>query len=71
MNETEMFSAIGKKQVELDNLNAEYDRLLAVLAQVALTQISIDRVTVDLAARTWTVQSIAEPAVRPEAETVQ
>lgn len=71
MNETEMFSAIGKKQVELDNLNAEYDRLLAVLAQVALAQISIDRVTVDLAARTWTVQSIAEPAVRPEAETVQ
>lgn len=55
MNETECFAAIGRKQVELDSLNTEYDRLLEVLKQVASGQIDPGRVSVDTAARTWAV----------------
>ena len=69
MNEEMMFAAIGRKQTELDDLNANYDQLLSVLAQVALGEIIPDRVSVDLVARTWAVAAVV-PAPA-EAITVQ
>ena len=70
MNETEMFASIGRKQVELDTLNANYDQLLAVLAQVASGQVIPARVSVDLQARTWAVAAV-EPSAAPADATVQ
>lgn len=52
----ELNAMIGRKQVELENLNLEYDRLLAVLSQVTSGEIEKDRVSVDLTARSWKVE---------------
>ena len=52
----ELNAMIGRKQVELENLNLEYNRLLAVLSQVTSGEIEKDRVSVDLTARSWKVE---------------
>ena len=62
MNEAELFAVIGRKQMDFDNLNVEYDRLLSLLDQVISGQIQAQSVTVDIAARKWT---IAVPDVAP------
>lgn len=54
MNEN-LYEMLGRKQAELEGLNIEYNRLLAVLGQVVSGEIERGRVLVDLAARTWTV----------------
>lgn len=70
MNELEMFASIGRKQTELDSLNANYDQLLAVLAKVASGEVIPTRVSVDLQARTWAVAGV-EPTAAPAEVTVQ
>lgn len=55
MTEQEHFEAIGRKQMELDRLNIEYSKLLIVLSQVVSGEVTIDRVTVDLPTRSWSV----------------
>ena len=60
MNETEMFAAIGRKQHELDVLNSEYDRLLALLGQVISGETMADRVSVDLQHRSWAIAENTE-----------
>lgn len=70
LNESEMYAAIGRKQTELDNLNVEYDRLLAVLSQVSSGEVVSARVSVDLSARTWAVAAV-EPLAAPAEVTVQ
>lgn len=52
----ELNAIIGRKQVELENLNLEYNRLLLVLSQVASGEIEKDRVSVDLKGRSWKVE---------------
>lgn len=63
MSESEAYAALGRKAVELENLNLEYNRLLVVLSQVASGEIEKDRVSVDLAARSWKVEPKADDPV--------
>ena len=56
----ESFAALGRKQLELDTLHAEYDKLLGVFASVAAGIIDPKMVAVDLTARTWKVDPLPE-----------
>lgn len=49
----EVYASLGRKQIELDALNVQYDNLLAVFAKVGNGEIDAKRVSVDLAARSW------------------
>ena len=49
---------VGRKQIELESLHDEYDRLLAVLSGVLFREIASWRVSVDLTARTWKVDPL-------------
>ncbi len=66
LDETTMFAIYGRKQVELDNLNEQYDKLLSVLAKVVVGEINIAQVAVDLTARSWAVTAPAAPAAGEE-----
>ncbi len=55
MNEAKLYEKIGRLQSDLDAMNANYDQLLAVLANVASGATDPERVSVDLAARSWAV----------------
>lgn len=57
------YAALGRKQLELENLNAEYDRVLLLLSQVVSGQTAKEAVTIDLTGRKWTLTA-AEP--KPE-----
>lgn len=61
----ELNAIIGRKQVELETLHLEYNRLLAVLGQVASGEVERERVSVDLDARTWTVAPQQESLPKP------
>lgn len=50
MNE---FEALGRKQLALDNLNAEYDKLLLLVQELITGATKPDQVEVDLAGRSW------------------
>ena len=74
MDDMQMFALYGRKQLELDNLNDQYDRLLTVLSGVVSGEISSDLVTFDLQARKWAVvvharTEVGEPT--DPAQTVQ
>ncbi len=71
LSESEMYESIGRKQTELDRLNAEYDRLLSIAAQIASGEISQDRVRIDLAARAWTVVALPGDVAAPAADPAQ
>mgnify|MGYP001560454885 FL=1 len=47
------YAALGRKQLELEQLHAEYDRLLTLLAAVVGGEIETWRVRVDRQARQW------------------
>lgn len=53
-----LYTIIGRKQVALDTLHAEYDNLLAVLGEVAAGTIAPSQVTVDRTARTWALSPV-------------
>ncbi len=55
-----LYAAIGRRQVELEQMHAEYDRLLCVLSQVSTGEIGKEQLEVDLTARTWKV--VPKPA---------
>jgi hypothetical protein len=66
MDESKVFELIGRKQVELDNsraafeiLGVEYNNLLLTLSRVASGEITFDRVSVNLEARSWAVTPAA------------
>ena len=61
------FEILGRKTAELDNLNAEYDRLLDLLFNVVHGKIDPKRVTVDLAKRTWAFCAPIEDEKQAEA----
>lgn len=50
----ELNEIIGRKQVELEKLNTEYDRVLLLLSKVLSGEISTTEVSVDLKSRSWT-----------------
>lgn len=47
------FETIGRKQVALENLQAEYDRLLALAGSLVSGEIDRAHVTIDQANRSW------------------
>lgn len=49
------FAALGRKQLELDNLSSEYARLLQLLQQVVSGTTPADHVAVDLPGRSWKI----------------
>jgi len=65
-----LYTIIGRKQVELDALHAEYNNLLAVLGEVATGAIEPSRVRVNRGARTWTVAPPPQTALAPIIELV-
>lgn len=50
-----VYATLGRKTLELEQLNAEYDRLLAVLAMVVTGEMPVQRVRVDLEGRCWEI----------------
>ena len=61
--EEQALAALGRKQLELEQLNRNYDQLLALLGNVAAGEIDPSRVTVNREARTW---AVTEAVLRPE-----
>ncbi len=60
MNEAKLYEKIGRLQSDLDAMNANYDQLLVVLANVEIGAIDPSRVKVNLAARSWEVAAASE-----------
>ena len=48
-----LFEMLGRKQVELEQLNENYDAVLQLLAQVVSGEVDRRRVLVNLTERTW------------------
>lgn len=51
----EAYEMLGRKVLELERLNANYDQLLQVMNWIACGEVDASRVSVDLGARTWTL----------------
>ena len=69
------YAALGRKQLELEQLHAEYDRLLTLLAAVVGGEIETWRVRIDRQARCWEVvpalsQDSVATGVRTDDESV-
>lgn len=62
MNETQLYEALGRKQMAFETLDAAYTALLGLLAKVVSDEISPTRVIVDLTNRAW---AVSEPGTRP------
>jgi hypothetical protein len=62
MTESQLYEKVGRLQVAHEQLDAEYTRLLGLLAQVVAGDVDPARLLVDLTNRTWT---LAEPGQRP------
>jgi len=66
MNEAALFESLGRKQAQLEAQDAAYTDLLRILARVQSGDITPDRLSVDLAARRWTVAPEGFAAVPAE-----
>ena len=49
----ELYASLGRKTVELENLNKQYDTLLLLLGKVVSGEIDKANVTVNLEGRSW------------------
>lgn len=65
--DSQAYEMLGRQAVELADVNANYDKLLGLLASVASGEIKPEWVKVDAKARTWAWQKPAEPAAEPVA----
>ena len=54
------YAALGRKTLELEQMHAEYDRLLALLDGVLTGEIAPQRVRVDLEGRSWVLDAIPD-----------
>lgn len=63
MDDRQLYELLGRKQAELEELHGEYDRLLAVLADVVSGDIAPARVCVDRQARRWEVLPVMDAIV--------
>ena len=50
-----VYATLGRKTLELEQLNTEYDRLLTVLAMVVTGEMPAQRVRVDIEGRCWEI----------------
>lgn len=62
MNESQLYESIGRKQAQVEQLNASYDALLSLLARVVSGEVVTSRLLVDLTNRAWL---LANPGERP------
>lgn len=69
MTEDQLYAKIGRQQVELENMHAQYNSLLNALEQVGSGAISPERVSVDLKARSWMIAPDGLKVVREDAGT--
>jgi hypothetical protein len=53
--EEQLAASLGRKTLELGALHAEYAKLLQLSAWMASGEVSIDRVKVDVTAKTWSL----------------
>lgn len=53
MNEVRLYEMLGRRSAELEDLRAEYARLLLLLGQVCSGDVAPYRVQVDLAQQAW------------------
>jgi len=60
----QLYAKIGRMQVDHEALDAEYSRLLALLAQVVAGEVDPSRLLVNLSERSW---QLAAPGERPPA----
>ena len=58
--EEQALAALGRKQLELDQLNTNYNHLLVLVQWLATGEVSPERVHVDLATRTWKLDPLDE-----------
>lgn len=56
----ELYASLGRKTVELENLNKQYDTLLLLLGKVVSGEIDKANVTVNLEGRSW---ALTQPQV--------
>lgn len=68
MTEAQLYEKIGRQQVDIEDRALNYSRLLLLFAQVLLGEVDPARVTLDLAAQTWT---LTPPETTTPGETVQ
>lgn len=66
MSEQELYEALGRKSMALESLQAEYAKLLQVMAHVAAGDIAPERITVDMASRTWQVVAAPSSLIPPK-----
>lgn len=59
-HEQELAAALGRKQIELEKLQLEYDRLLTLASWMASGEVLPSRVQVDLKTRTWRLEPLAD-----------
>jgi hypothetical protein len=50
-----MFETLGRKQAQIEAQDAAYNAVLSVLDMVVKGEVTIDRVKVDMATRSWAV----------------
>lgn len=65
MSESQFFELLGRKQAQLETLDAEYTQLLLLLDKVLKGEIAADQVKVDMEIRRWVITPkvvIEEPA---------
>ena len=53
MNEAQLFEMLGRKQARIEGMDASYDALLALLADVVSGRCAPSRVLVNLTDRSW------------------
>lgn len=53
MDEAKLYEQLGRKQAALEQLNASYDALLALLARVISGEVTRQQVLVNLTDRCW------------------
>lgn len=51
----DVYAHVGRQAVEIERLNREYDRLAQLFKDVIDGKIGIDRVAINIEARTWAV----------------
>jgi hypothetical protein len=62
MTEAQLYEKVGRQQVLIESQDAAYTALIRLLAQVVSGEVARDRVTVNLAARTWAITPAEQAA---------
>lgn len=65
MSEAKLFEAIGRKQNQIEHLDAQYSHLLSHFAKVITGEIATERVLINLTERSWSIVPAGESAGMP------